>query len=102
MTSEDDPFYLLRRVRGWLKIWYDEDDRRYHYEPSTPALERFAAILTCFRCASVWIGIGFALLYRFRRNLALALAWPLALSGAAIIVEDMLDDSGFDGDADTP
>lgn len=91
---------VLDRARDRLLIWWDDESESYKYDPSSPA-PRLAQLLTCFDCASVWVGGGFGLLYGLMPRLAQFAALPFALSQLAIWARDFADDASFDTDTDT-
>lgn len=79
LTYERGPGRVFEHVRARVGIKHS-DAGHPNVWPST----FWGELLTCVWCASVWVALGFALLYAFSGSTALGLALPFALSGAAI------------------
>ena len=84
LVFEEGPFMLLVKLRGWLGVYYDE----YSEVQGKNAISK---ALTCVWCTSIWVALGFTVLYYF--GLAFWVALPFALSAAAIIIERIVDGS---------
>lgn len=84
LVEEDGPFYILERLRFKLGMRYDENSRRV-------ATNEIARGFECVWCLSVWVGGLMAVLYWIAPRAALMLAFPFALSAAAIMVEEFVN-----------
>jgi hypothetical protein len=83
LVWEDGPFEALARLRRVLGVRYDEANRPY-------GGNWFARGLVCPACASVWFGLAWGVAYGLWPD-ARWLAWPLALSAGAIVVERIVN-----------
>lgn len=52
--------------------------------------DAYGGPLTCFWCASVWVGFLASLLFRLQAGGLQWALWGLALSGAAIVIDELL------------
>lgn len=75
---------LLVKMRSWVGVYYDEFS-----EPQGKNV--VARALLCVWCVSIWVALGFTVLYYF--DLAYWVALPFALSAAAILIERIVDGS---------
>ena len=82
LVTEDGPYDIFGRLRAFLGVRYDEYNSPY-------GTNVIAQGLLCMWCASVWVGLGFTFIYLANCKVALGLAFPFALSAAAVLV-DML------------
>lgn len=65
LVSEDGPFKIFARFRILII--------------------RFTEVFSCLWCASIWIGLGFTILYTRAPEVAFWIALPFALSAGAIL-----------------
>lgn len=63
----------------------DEDTGIYY------GTNEIAKGVLCVFCVSIWIGLGLGIAYLILGNPAVYFAFPFALSGAAIIVERIVN-----------
>ena len=84
LVFEEGPFLILSRIRNLAGVYYDE-----YSEPQGKNVVSRA--LLCVWCISLWVAIGFTVLYFY--DLAFWVALPFALSAAAIIIERIVDGS---------
>ena len=84
LVFEEGPFMLLVKMRSLVGVYYDELS-----EPQGKNV--VARALTCVWCSSIWVALGFAVLYYY--DLAFWVALPFALSAVAIIIERIVDGS---------
>ncbi len=84
LVFEEGPFMLLVKMRSLLGVYYDE-----YSKPQGKNV--IARALTCVWCSSIWVALGFTVLYFY--GLAFWIAMPFALSAAAIIIERIVDGS---------
>lgn len=82
LVYEDGPFEVFERLREYAGVVYDERSQR----TGTTELARG---LTCLWCVSVWVGLGWAALFVLSERFVW-LALPLALSGGAVLMEEIL------------
>ena len=90
--SESGPLGILDRLRYAIGIRYDEKSRRAVV--AKPVWKReLAGLHNCFWCASVWYGIGIALVFWIVpsdfRWIWIAILSPFALSGGALVTRKM-------------
>ena len=83
---ERGPGAIFIRLRELAGVEHDEDGKPTSY-PDT----ELGILARCLDCGSVWIGVGLAGLYLLAPGPALVVALPLALSGAAVGLEVMVD-----------
>jgi len=78
----------LGEILDWLRalagVKYDDRNIPYWKDGS------FAAGLMCVRCSSVWFGMFAGVCYLTNAHLTVFVALPLALSGAAILLQERL------------
>jgi len=82
LVNEEGPWGLLARFRHLLGVRYDELSNVY----GTNILAR---LLTCLWCTSVWIGAFLVVAFLLMPKVVL-LMMPFALSGFAILFEEMI------------
>lgn len=82
LAHEDGPFEMFGYVRSWLGVRYAEDGIAY-------GSNWLAKGVICVWCCSVWFGAFLTGLY-FIWNDVWWLLLPLALSAAAVIIEEVL------------
>lgn len=80
IVEEDGPYAVFINLRQWVGA----DDEGDH---PNPHMQLLRGILECIYCASVWIGIFFAVVYVIQPVVALYIAIPFALSGLAIFLD---------------
>ena len=82
LVSEEGPFGILVKFRYIIGIRYDE--------LSNPVgTNVIADLFTCVWCASVWIGLFFAILWFINHDLAFIVSFPFALSSVAVIIDQI-------------
>jgi hypothetical protein len=86
LAHEDGPFRIFDRLRELLGVAYAPDGQRF-------GTNWFAKGVVCLYCCSVWFGAILTGLY-FIWSDVWWLLLPLALSAAAVIIEENIDGSG--------
>jgi len=85
LANEEGPYQVFERIRYLVGVRYtDENDKnsdRY-------GLNQFARLILCPWCSSVWIGMGWALLFGLSQFVTFYLALPFALSAGAIFLHE--------------
>lgn len=84
-VSEAGPANLLLKIRAKVGVAYDDFSNPY-------GTTWVADGLLCIKCVSVWVGTLFGLLYLFVSPLAMAIAYPFALSGITILINRSISD----------
>lgn len=84
-VEQGGPFGLLHRLRSISGVKYTEHSTPYGTNVVSEAM-------LCIYCNSVWIGFVFAVLYAILGPLAVIVALPFALSGAAIVIKEFSND----------
>ena len=84
LVWEDGPFEVFAKLRHWLGVRYDDMSQPY-------GSNWFAKGVVCPACASVWFGTMWGIAYLLW-NPTWYIAFPLALSAGAIIVESLIAD----------
>jgi hypothetical protein len=79
-ANEEGPYMIFHKLRKWA----DRSRTRWVRR------SRFATLLKCEYCNSVWFGAVFALIYRLSPDAAFWIALPLALSTGAIIIKKVV------------
>jgi hypothetical protein len=81
-------------VLVWLRIrlgWrWDEYGELYFV--GSGIRRQLATMISCVWCSSVWIGLVFTVIYLISPTAAVIVALPLALSTAAIVIQEVLRD----------
>ncbi len=85
-VNRSGPWGLLDKIRYLAGVRFDQYSQPY-------ATTGLADGLLCIYCSSVWFGIVFTILYVLMKDIALYLALPFALSGAAILLNQIKNDS---------
>jgi hypothetical protein len=75
-----DIFLRIRRIAG---IIHDSN-----HEPTEWPDKFFPNLLSCVRCASMWVSIGLFFFWLFTPNIAIYFAIPFALSTLAILIDN--------------
>jgi hypothetical protein len=83
-TEQGGPWNLLHRLRTISGVKYDERSVPYGTNMVSNAM-------LCIYCNSVWIGLIAYLLYLASEPLAMLLLAPFALSGAAIMIKEIVE-----------
>lgn len=95
LVNEDGPWFIFERLRTWSGIYW-HTPMPYHIQSDrSPSLyldavkivpDRFwPQLLSCVWCCSIWVGIGWVILFRLFPWNALFLAAPFAFSAGAIL-----------------
>ena len=79
---ERGPFRIFGTIRSHFGVTHDDDG-----EPIAWPDTEMGRLIRCLDCGSVWIGLGLAGLYFLSPRWAVVLAFPFALSAAAIGLE---------------
>lgn len=82
LVYESGPFGFLSWLRDFVGVKYDDFSMPY----GTWFLPK---LFSCIDCMSVWVGIGFAVLYYFFPVVAAILSFGLCLSMASIVIDRM-------------
>ena len=85
LTYERGPGRIFERVRAGVGIKHN-DGGHPNVWPST----FWGEVLTCVWCMSLWVALGFVLLYAVNGSTATWLALPFALSAAAIVLNKLV------------
>jgi hypothetical protein len=85
-ANENGPFYMFKTLRSKAMRAEVRSRRKNGF------LYRFhvTELLNCEFCNSVWFGTFFAVVYLIAPAVALALAFPLALSTGAILIKKVV------------
>jgi len=81
--NEIGPYEILPWLRDKLGVEYDDKGRRF-------GRNEIGKALICPWCTSVWVGLFIAVLYVVVPEVALIIALPFALSGAALYIRGIL------------
>ena len=94
--SEDGPFDVLHFIRYLIGVRYRDGIVTYKLEEGTELgfwgslhFELYKA-LTCFWCASLWIGLICTLIILIPNNIGIYILLPFSLSGGALMVKRYL------------
>jgi hypothetical protein len=79
VANEDGPWFIFKRLRQGAEHWCN----RYKLCRELGLYE----LVSCEWCNSIWIGVGFTVLYLWIGESILYLALPLALSTVAIVIK---------------
>ena len=85
-VDDDGPFMAFRRLRQAAGIT--------HYDDGSPTPGDYcglAKLLTCVWCISVWVGAFMTFVYFWVAPIIAWFALPFALSGFAILVEEVIN-----------
>ena len=83
--GDDGPFDMFGKFRKLVGVRLDEKTGVYY------GTNEIAKGIICIYCVSVWIGLGLGIAYLTSGSPAVYFAFPFALSGAAIIVERIVN-----------
>ena len=84
LSSEAGPFAILDRLRHAAGVRYDSDGIPF-------GLNELARGLVCPWCLSVWVGVGFGLVWLLWPSVTMFVALPLAISGGAVLVHTIIE-----------
>lgn len=84
LANEPGPFDVLGRLRRLAGVRLGDDGTVY-------GSNELARGLVCVWCNSVWVGLGLAVLYYLAPGVAFWLALPFALSGGAVLINEVTD-----------
>jgi hypothetical protein len=86
---ERGPLAVFARIRHLAAVHHDADG-----EPLSWPDTELGRLVCCLWCGSVWVGAGLVGLYLYAPNVAIILSLPLALSAAAIVIQEVTDGKG--------
>lgn len=85
LVNEKGPLDIFERLRTLAGIEHTQvGDSPEYYKAVSDTF--FAQVLDCVWCCSVWVGIGWSILYYFSPTVSMWIALPLAISTTAIVV----------------
>jgi len=79
LAYEEGPYGIFSQIRYLAGVRYNVIS-----EPEYPT--ELSKGIVCGWCNSVWVGIGFAILYLITKPVAVGIAFPFALSAVAILL----------------
>jgi hypothetical protein len=82
LTKEAGPFAVFKRARELTGITHDDNGDIVMIPDRF-----FAQLLSCVWCTSVWVAIGWVILWVILPQACVYVALPFALSAAAIVLE---------------
>lgn len=85
-VHDDGPFDAFKKLREAAGVEYYDDGLlviKYY--------KGLAKLLTCVWCVSIWVGIFAVFAWAIAPALAVWLMLPFALSGAAVLVEEVVN-----------
>lgn len=85
-VHDDGPFDAFKRLREAVGVEHYDDGS--HVQNCYKGL---AKLLTCVWCVSVWVGIFAVFGWAIAPALAIWLMLPFALSGMAVLVEEVVN-----------
>lgn len=84
VVNEDGPWFVFDNMRRLVRAGdyndYPPPDRRW-----------YIGIFECIWCCSMWVGIGFAVVYWFSPSLAVLVSVPFAISAWAVVINTVLE-----------
>lgn len=83
--EDDGPWELFGKFRQLMGVKHDENTGLFYGK------NFIAQALLCVWCISIWVGLGLGITYLMWGDPAVYFAFPFALSGAAIIVERIVN-----------
>ena len=83
--GDDGPWEMFLRFRRIMGVRLDDDTGIYY------GTNELARGILCVWCTSVWVGFGLGILYLVLGVPTVYVAFPFALSGAAIIIERIVN-----------
>lgn len=83
IVNEDGPWFVFDNIRRMVEA------KEYNDNPP-PDRRWYIGIFECVWCCSVWVGIGYSILYFFYPGVAVYLSLPFTLSAVAIIINQVL------------
>ena len=81
LANEDGPYNIFERLRNCVGVYYDDYS-------NAQGKNELAKMLICGWCSSVWIGLVLTIGYWLLGDVVVWLVLPLALSAAAIIIDE--------------
>jgi hypothetical protein len=84
VVGEDGPWFVFDRIRKLVRAG------DYNNVPP-PDRRWYIGIFECIWCCSMWVGIGYAVIYLVNPWLALAFSLPFSISALAIIYNTVLE-----------
>ncbi len=85
-VHDDGPFDCFKRLREAAGVEHYDDGSHV-----SNCYKGLAKILTCVWCVSVWVGIFAVFSWAIAPKLVVWLMLPFALSGAAVLVEEVIN-----------
>lgn len=82
--TEGGPKNVLHLIRHKIGVRYNEMGEPF-------GQNWFAEALLCIKCISVWAGLVATVFYVVAPDIAFILALPFAFSGAALVIEGVID-----------
>lgn len=83
VAEEDGPFGVFEGFRKTVGVRRDEKGENY-------GTNNFSVGLVCIWCNSIWIAVAFMGIYIFSEQIAVILAFPMALSSAALLLGEFV------------
>lgn len=85
IVNERGPWHVFQHIRERFGIGHDESGLIAVIPPTF-----MGELLTCLWCCSCWVGAAVAVMLYFQPVATIWLVLPLALSGAAVVIEQMV------------
>ncbi len=85
VTDEYGLFGIFERLRNLAGVNENKEGGRVDQDEAQS--NQLSAILSCIRCASLWIAIGAVIAYYLAPDPVIWIALPFALSEAAIMID---------------
>lgn len=82
IVRETGPFSIFLRMREAAGITHDENERVL-----TVPTTFLGGVFSCIWCSSVWIGLGWMVLWTFLPAISIPVAAIFGLSGIAVILD---------------
>lgn len=84
VIGEDGPWFIFDRIRQLVGAG------DYNNHP-LPDRRWYIGIFECVWCCSMWVGIGYALVYFINPSVAMYLSLPFTLSALAILIDNRIN-----------
>lgn len=84
-TDQSGPWQILDKFRKRVGLQYNQYSEPYAKPGS------LADMITCVYCNSIWIAIGFYILWNVNQTLTIIVSTPLALSAVAIFLQEFIN-----------